>query len=34
MIWHYKDECINYYIREGDRKVSKRYLCDDLARGG
>ena len=30
VIWHFKDQRYNYYLSEGGKKVSKRYLIDDL----
>lgn len=30
VIWHFKDERYNYYIESDGKKVSKRYLADDL----
>jgi len=29
-IWHFKDQCYNYYLEENGKKVSKRYLAKDL----
>lgn len=31
-IWHSKEECWNYYLNVGGKKVSKRYLASDLVR--
>jgi hypothetical protein len=30
VIWHFKEQRYNYYLIEGGKKVSKRYLEDDL----
>jgi hypothetical protein len=30
IIWHHKDARYNYYLQDGDKKVSKRYLAEDL----
>jgi hypothetical protein len=32
MIWHYKHNRIDYYLQEGQQKLSKRYTADDLKR--
>ena len=29
-VWHQKDECWNYYLEVGGKKISKRYLAEDL----
>jgi hypothetical protein len=29
-IWHFKDSCWNYYLEANGRKISKRYLAEDL----
>jgi hypothetical protein len=28
--WHHKDQRFNYYLEEDSKKVSKRYLAEDL----
>ena len=30
VIWHHKDARYHYYLEEGGRRVSKRYLAEDL----
>jgi hypothetical protein len=34
IVWHFKDRRYNYYLEEGGKKVSKRYLSEDLEPGG
>lgn len=29
-IWHFKEQCWNYYIEEDGKRISKRYLAADL----
>ena len=31
MIWHFRDEAVNYYLERGGRKLSRRYLEHDFA---
>ena len=30
IIWHYKDECYNYYLDVNGKKISKRYYEVDI----
>ena len=30
IIWHHKDQRYNYYLEEGGKKISKRYVGEDL----
>lgn len=30
VVWHHKDQRYNYYLEEAGKKVSKRYLAEDL----
>lgn len=30
ILWHHKDQCCDYYIRECDKQLSKRYRDEDL----
>ncbi|WP_141720138.1 hypothetical protein [Rhizobium sp. YK2] len=32
VIWHFKDGEVNYYLEQDGKKLSKRYLTNDLAR--
>lgn len=32
ILWHFKDGVPNYYLEQGGRKLSKRYLTADLVR--
>ena len=30
VVFHHKDRCWNYYLKSGERSVSKRYVAQDL----
>ena len=30
VVWHHRDRRYNYYLQEAGKKVSKRYLAEDL----